>query len=53
MSEKEKAKSRALSAARSGLREAREQFLRAGLREAAENCTRALRRSERMGREKD
>lgn len=45
-----KNRGRAVSALRSGLRQAREDLLKAGRREEAENCTRAIRRSERMER---
>lgn len=50
MSPKEKAKGRANSALRIGLREARDSFLRLGLRDEAEAVTRSLRRSERLER---
>jgi Tfp pilus assembly protein PilX len=48
MDPKLKRKGRALSAAKSGLRQAREDLIKADRKEAAENCTRSLRRSERL-----
>lgn len=48
MDPKVKAKGRANSALRIGLREAREELKAKGHRRAAERCTRALKRSERL-----
>jgi hypothetical protein len=51
MDPKVKAKGRANSALRIGLKQAREDLIKADKREAAENCSRALRRSERLERD--
>lgn len=50
MDERAKAKGRAVSALRIGLREARDELLALGNRKAAEAATKALRRSERLER---
>lgn len=50
MDTKAKAKGRANSALRLGLRQAREDLIHADKQAAAESCTKAIRRSERLER---
>lgn len=50
MDQRVKAKGRAVSALRIGLRQAREDLVKAGYRKAAEDCNKAIRRSERLER---